>query len=137
MSYGETLMRKIAAAFEVGDLRPLMDAIHKDIVWKSGSTQMGLFRFSGVHNERSGVQNVTANIAKKFIFKKFQPREIVGNDDVIWGLFDAEIAYDVEKNDAPPQVTLEIAVRWRLKDGKIIEHQGFFDTMSLLSQMGA
>lgn len=28
----ELLMRKIAAAFEVGDLRPLMNAIHQDIV---------------------------------------------------------------------------------------------------------
>jgi hypothetical protein len=29
-----------------------------------------------------------------------------------------------------------MAIRWRLKDGKIIEHQGFFDTASLLIQQG-
>ena len=31
----------------------------------------------------------------------------------------------------------EFAVRWRLKDGKIIEHQAFWDTASLLIQQGA
>jgi len=29
-------------------------------------------------------------------------------------------------------LAFEMAIRWRLKDGKIIEHQGFFDTASLL-----
>lgn len=51
-------------------------------------------------------------------------------------MFDAEVAYEVESNKNPPVAQLEIAVRWRLKDGRIIEHQGFFGTMALLGQMG-
>jgi hypothetical protein len=30
-----------------------------------------------------------------------------------------------------------MAFRWRLKDGKIIEHQGFWDTASLMIQQGS
>jgi hypothetical protein len=32
------------------------------------------------------------------------------------------------------EVDLEIAIRWLLKEGKIIEHHSFFDTASLLIQ---
>jgi ketosteroid isomerase-like protein len=133
----EALMRMITAAFEVGDLRPLFAAVHKDIVWKAASPRTNLFRFGGVHRQREGVMDVTAQIAMDYVFRSFKPREIVTKGDVVWGLFDVEA--DFESSGSVPQtkqVKLEVAIRWRLKDGKIIEHQSFFDTASLLMQQG-
>jgi EAL domain-containing protein (putative c-di-GMP-specific phosphodiesterase class I) len=39
-------------------------------------------------------------------------------------------------NEPKRNIALEMAIRWRLKDSKIIEHQAFFDTASLLVQQG-
>jgi ketosteroid isomerase-like protein len=133
----EELMRTIAAAFERGDLRPLMDSIHPDIVWKSASSHVGLFRFGGAYQDRTGILDVTSKIAMDYTFRFFKPREIIARGDVVWGLFDAEMDYQPLGQNLPPKaIRLEIAIRWRLKDGKIIEHQAFFDTASLLAQQG-
>jgi ketosteroid isomerase-like protein len=133
----EELMRVVTAAFEAGDLRPLLSAVHKDIVWKAASPRTNLFRFGGVHQKREGVLDVTAQIAMDYVFRRFKPREILARGDVVWGLFDVEADFEFQSGKPGPKpVRLEIAIRWRLKDGKIIEHQAFFDTASLLEQRG-
>jgi ketosteroid isomerase-like protein len=133
----EKLMRTVTAAFEVGDLRPLFASVHKDIVWKAASPRTNLFRFGGVHQQREGVMDVTAQIAMDYVFRSFKPREIIARDDVVWGLFDVEADYEFHSGvPGLKPVKLEIAIRWRIKDGKIIEHQAFFDTASLLMQRG-
>jgi len=45
----------VTHAFAQGDLRPLTMAVHKDIVWKTASPRVGLFRFGGVHRRRASV----------------------------------------------------------------------------------
>jgi hypothetical protein len=72
-----------------------------------------------------------------------KPREIVAAGNVVWGLFDVELDYDpsrgvddIGKSKHSKSAELEVAIRWRLKDEKIIEHQAFFDTASLLIQQG-
>jgi ketosteroid isomerase-like protein len=133
----EALMRKVAAAFEKGDLKPLMESIHPGIVWKSASGDTNLFRFAGPHRDRSGVLDVTAKIAMEYTFQRFHPREIIAKGDVVWGLFDAEVSYQpFNLGEARKMATMEIAIRWQLKDGKIIEHQAFFDTAKLLKDQG-
>lgn len=133
----EELMRVVATAFGAGDLRPLLAAVHKDIVWKAASPHTNLFRFGGVHQKREGVMDVTAQIAMDYAFRSFKPREIIAKGDVVWGLFDVEADSEYRGGKSPPKpVKLDIAIRWRLKDGKIIEHQAFFDTASLLVQRG-
>ena len=133
----EDLMRMVVAAFEVGDLRPLLSAVHKDIVWKAASPHTNLFRFGGTHQKREGVMDVTAQIAMDYVFRSFKPREIIAKGDVVWGLFDVEADFEFQNGKPGPKpAKLDIAIRWRLKDGKIIEHQAFFDTASLLMQRG-
>jgi ketosteroid isomerase-like protein len=135
MSDAEKLMRDVATAFGKGDLQPLLDAIHPQVVWKAAATQAGLFRFGGEYHQRAGVREVTAGIAMDYTFYRFDPREIIANGDVAWGLFDAEIGYKpLNEKDQPQRIKLEMAIRWKLKDGKIFEHQAFFDTASLLIQ---
>ncbi len=135
---GAELMRKVVAAFEKSDLQPLYDAIHEDIVWKTASQQDGLFRFGGEYTNRAGLLEILATLSNAYTFYCFQPKEIISSGETVWGHFDVGLYYEPKDADQPKRhITLEMAIRWRLKDGKIIEHQGFFDTASLLVQQGA
>ena len=131
----EELMRTVVAAFEKSDLKPLLDALHQDVVWKSASRQEGLFSFQGEYRNRAGVTEVLSHISKDYTFHRMKPRDITAAGDVVWGLFDVEVRYDAKGKAADAKnVALEIAIRWRLKDGKIIEHQAFLDTAYLMMQ---
>ena len=110
-----------------GHLRPLFAAVHRDIVWKSAAPHDHLFRFGGVHQRRAGVMEVTGEIASEYIFNRFQPMEIAVNGDVVWGLFDAEVKYQpVGDKHVYPPLQLDIAIRWRIQDGKIIEWSDYY-----------
>ena len=129
------LMKRVAAAFEKSDLQPLFDAIHEKIVWKSASAVDGFFRFGGTYLGSVGVKEVTARLATKYSFHRFTPKEIVSSGDVVWGLFHVEGTYH-PRGSKPVKVEFEVAIRWRVKDQKVVEHQAFFDTASLLAQQG-
>ncbi len=134
----EELMVTVTAAFERSDLRPLLAALDDDIVWKSASRVGGPFSFQGDYLTRSGVVEVLSNISRDYTFQSMKPREVVAKGDVVWGLFDAAVRFDRKGTiDEPRTVALEIAIRWRVRDGKIVEHQAFFDTAHLLLQQGS
>jgi ketosteroid isomerase-like protein len=139
----EELMRQVVAGFESADLEPLIAALHDNVVWKSASKQDMVFRFGGDYCTKLGVLDALSDILMDYTINQMRPREIVAAGDVVWGLFDVELDYDptrgmdaVGKSEQCRSVELEVAIRWRLKDEKIIEHQAFFDTASLLIQQG-
>lgn len=128
------MMRTIVAAFAELDLQPLLDAVHEDVVWRSASKLEGPFSFRGEYRNRAGVRELLSIISKDYTFEHMKPKEIVASGDVIWGLFDVGLRYDAKgKGVVPAIVALDMAIRWRLKDNKIIEHQAFFDTALLLA----
>jgi ketosteroid isomerase-like protein len=134
---GAELMRTVAAGFEKSNLQPLLEAMHEDIVWKTASKEEGVFRFGGEYRGRPGVLDVLSKISMDFTFQRLTPREILASDDVVWGLFDAALSFDPKgRSVSPNSVNLDMAIHWRLKDGKVIEHQAFFDTAALLMQQG-
>jgi ketosteroid isomerase-like protein len=128
----ETLMRTVAKAFENGDLQPLFDAVDDKIVWNTASVPGGTFRFGGGYSKRIGVTEILSRISAAYIFRRFEPVEIVADGDRLWGLFQVEADYLPTGKD----VNIEIAIRWRVQNNKIVEHQGFLDTVSLLMQQG-
>ena len=81
------LMRNVAAGIARSDLRPLLDAIHDEIVWKSASTHEGLFRFSGEYRNRPGVLELLSQIAMDYTFHHFRPIEVLAGGDIVWGHF--------------------------------------------------
>ena len=135
---GEELMRTVMAAFQVSDLRPLLAALHDDVVWKSASKEKGFFSFQGDYRNKSGIMEVLSNIANDYTFHHMTPKEILAVGDVVWGYFDVGLRFNAKgKTPRPKTVELEMAIRWRLKDGKIIEHKAFFDTVYLLTHQRA
>jgi len=132
---GAELMRKVVAAFAQSDLKPLLDALHEDVVWKSASKNKGLFSFHGEYRNRAGVLEALSNISKDYTFHHMRPKEILAAGDVVWGYFDVDLTYDAKgKTFEKAPLQLVMVIRWQLKDGKIIEHQAFFDTAYLLMQ---
>ncbi len=124
-------MIAVMEAFKHGDLRVLKDVIHDDIVWKS-TAPAPLFRFGGERSKREHINDLLALIFATYLFRRFDPKEIVAENDIVWGLFEVEAVY----LPARATVRTDFAMRWRVRDGKIVEHQGFFDTASVLLQQG-
>ena len=137
MTNGVELMRTVTAAFAKGDLQPLMAALHPDINWQTASRRQGPFKFHGDYHGRAGATEVLATISKDYTFFRLEPKEIIASGDVVWGYFDAGLFYDAKgTGTARRSVEIEMAIRWHLKDGKVIEHKAFFDTAELLRQQG-
>ena len=55
---------------------------------------------------------------------------MMAEGEVVWGLFDVEAQYQPTGRI----LKMAIAIRWRVRDGKLLEHQAFFDTANLLAQ---
>lgn len=135
----EELMDSVTRAFGKADLRPLFESLHHEVVWTSASGLNGPFRFSGQYHSVVGVQEVLSKLFTRYVFKRLDAQEIVAKGDTVWGLFDAEVdCLPLDGSSLPPRrIPFEMAVRWRLKDGKIIEHRAFFDTASFLAKQNA
>ena len=132
---GPSLMCKVVAGFEKSDMGPLLDVMHDEIVWKSANRYDALFRSKGEYRTRPRVVELLTDLFRNYRFHRFEPKEIVAIGDVVWGHFDVVLSFEPKRSGiVSKQVDLEIAIRWRLKDDKIIEHQSFFDTASLLIQ---
>ena len=125
------LMLSVIPAFRKGDLQPLFDALSPDVVWKATAPRE-FFRFGGTYRGLLEMKEYTALLFSRYSFVRFDPKTITAKGDQIWGLFEAEALHRTSNK----YVTSDIAIRWTVRDGKIIEHQGMFDTASVLMQQG-
>lgn len=125
------LMLSVFAAFRDGHLEPLFAAISPDVVWTSTAPRE-FFRFGGTYRGIAGMKEYTALLFSRYSFVRFAPRLVTAKGDQVWGLFDAEARH------APSgrYVKSDIMVRWTVRDGRITEHQGLFDTAAVLLQQG-
>jgi len=125
------LMLTVTAGFKSGNLEPLFAAIDADITWKVMAPRE-FFRFGGVYHGVSGVREYTALLFSVYHFVRLKPLTVTAKGDEVWGLFDAEALH----RPSGRYVRSVISIYWRMKDGRIAEHQGFFDTASVLMQQG-
>ena len=125
------LMLSVFAAFRDGHLEPLFAALSPDVVWTSTAPRE-FFRFGGTFRGLPGMKEYTALLFSRYSFVRFEPKGITAKGDQVWGLFAAEALH----RPSGKYVSSDIAIRWTIKDGKITEHQGIFDTASVLMQQG-
>jgi ketosteroid isomerase-like protein len=129
--FNRNLMLSVIAAFKKGDLQPLFEALSPEVVWKATAPRE-FFRFGGTHHGLAGMKEYTALLFSRYSFVRFEPKTVTAKGDQIWGLFEAEALH----RTSGKYVTSDITIRWAVKDGKITEHQGMFDTASVLLQQG-
>jgi len=127
----KTLMLSVTAAFADGNLEPLFAAVSPEVVSKATAPR-AFFRFGGTHRGLAGMKEYTALLFSRYHFTRFVPRILTAKDDQVWGLFEAEALHQ----PSGKYVQTEISIRWTVKDGKITEHQDFFDTAGVLMQQG-
>jgi ketosteroid isomerase-like protein len=129
--FNRSLMLSVFAALKESDLVPLFDALHPEVVWKATAPKE-FFRFGGTHRGIAGMREYTALLFSRYHFVRFQPKSVAAKGDQVFGLFEAEAKH----RPSGRTVKSDIAIRWTVRDGKIIEHQGFFDTAGVLIQQG-
>jgi len=130
MEKSEQLMRSVTGALGKNDFSPFLAALHDDVVWVSAAEAGGPFRFGGEYRTRMGVEYGLSRVRAGYVIKKFDVKEIIAGKDAVWGLFDAELLYAPYLMTWIPsqEISIEMAIRWKLKDDRIIEHRSFFDT---------
>lgn len=126
-----TLMLEVMAAFRDGHLDPLFDILDDDVVWIS-TAPSEFFRFGGVRQGRVGVREYTALLFVGYHYTRFEPRIVTAKGDQVWGLFEIEALHRASGR----YVRTDASILWTLKDGKLVSHQGFFDTAGVLMQQG-
>ena len=125
------LMLSVFAGLKDSDLGPLFDAIHPDVVWKVTAPKE-FFRFGGTYRGIAGMREYTALLFSRYHFVRFQPKHVTAKGDQVFGLFEAQAKH----RPSGRYVKSDISVRWTVCQGKIVEHQGFFDTAGVLIQQG-
>lgn len=130
-AFNKALMLSVIAAFKEGNLEPLFAAISPDVVWKA-SAPPEFFRFGGTYLGIKGMHEFTALLSSRYHFTRFTPKIVTAAGDQVWGVFDAEALHQPSGR----YVRFEISQRWTVQDGKITEHQCFFDTAGVLMQQG-
>ncbi|HEX4160466.1 MAG TPA: nuclear transport factor 2 family protein [Rhizomicrobium sp.] len=138
MTPEEQFMKTLVEAWGHADMRPVFDALDDDIVWKSGSTvDDGRFRFGGEYRGRDSVLALLSKISTAYFFSEYETKEVVSKGEIVWGLFLVKGNYaPIASGKAPQRFAFDTAMRWRVRNGKVIEAQTFFDTAALLAQQG-
>jgi ketosteroid isomerase-like protein len=127
----KNLMLSITAAWKDGNLEPLFAALHPDVVWRATAPRE-FFRFGGTHRGISGVREYTALLCSRYHMIRFAPRSVTAKGDQVWGLFEVEALHQ----PTGKYVKSDASLCWTVRDGRILEHQGFFDTAGVLLQQG-
>jgi ketosteroid isomerase-like protein len=127
----KNLMLSVFRAFKDGDLEPLFAAISEDVVWRS-TAPPEFFRFGGTHLGRAGMKEFTALLLSRFHLMRFDPKVVVAQGDLVWGQFAAEARHLATGKIA----SADFSIRWVVRNNKLVEHQGIFDTATVLMQLG-
>ena len=127
----KNLMLSVIRALKEGKVEPLFAAACPDIVWKSNAPHE-FFRFGGL---RIGLAELKAHISLVFAqyhFVRFEPKAVLTQGDMVLGQFEVEAFHQRTSKT----VKTDISLRWTVRNGKIVEHHGFFDTAGVLMQQG-
>jgi len=137
MNPSELLMKSVVEAWGTADMRPILVVLDENVVWKSASScEGGVFGFGGTYRGKRSVLSLLSTLSSNYFFERYVAKEIVAKGEVVWGLFDVQGHYLPPKGRKHDRThfNIEMAFRWRIRDGKILEAQSFFDTAALLVQ---
>jgi ketosteroid isomerase-like protein len=137
MTPEEKLMKMVIEAWGQADVNPAYEIIDENIIWKSASTHKnGQFSFGGVYTGKTEVIAHLSKLSTNYFFQRYAAKEIISKGDIVWGLFDTYGSYIPSGSRERKAINFETAFRWRVRDGKVVEVQTFFDTAALLAQQG-
>lgn len=127
----EALIRSIVKNVGDNDFRLLMESLDEEVVWRSNAPST-LFRFGGVHRQRRGVQEFLAQMACEYSFSRYAADTIVATAQEVWTACNLEVRHQLSGRAGATRVASHVT----LKENKIVQYEGFFDTASVLEQTG-
>jgi ketosteroid isomerase-like protein len=130
-SANRALMLSVMAAFRDGQLDPLFDILDDNVIWIS-TAPPEFFRFGGTRRGRAGVKEYTALLFVGYHYTRFEPRGVAAKGDQVWGVFEVEALHRASGR----YVRTDASIAWTIRGGKLVAHQGFFDTAGVLMQQG-
>jgi len=139
MTPEEQLMKTCMEAWGQADNGPVSAALHDDIVWISANGHWDdRIRSGGIHKGRSLAIAQLSKLSTAYFNTSCVAKEIVSSGEVVWGMFQVTSTYAPvgNPNVVRKPVNWELAMRWRVHNGKIMDAQAFFDTAGLLLQQG-
>jgi ketosteroid isomerase-like protein len=129
--FNKDLMLSVVRAFKDSDTAPLFAAMSPYIEWTS-NTPEDFFRFSGICTGLAEVKARVALIFSQYHFVRFQPTAIVTQGDMVLGQFEVEAFHQ----RSGKTVQTGMSIRWTVRSRKIVAHESFFDTATVLLQQG-
>jgi hypothetical protein len=115
-------MRRVAEAFEKADLRPLLMSSPKI-----------LFGSRGRRLTAPDVLELTVEISAGYVFRQFVPKEIICQNDIVWGLFHVEGHYMPPRGQTRQRFQFECAIRWRVQGERFLSTKRFLTPMRCFS----
>jgi ketosteroid isomerase-like protein len=120
-------LNRIIAAYAVGDLGPMLNALHADVVWTSHGPPDQL-RFAGKHDGRDSCLAGLSLMAADFALHSYEIVELVAEGDIVW----MQARLETSRRTGGPRHILDVANRWQFRDGKITSITEYYDSASML-----
>lgn len=127
----EWALRKAIGSLGANDFRPLIDLLHDEVIWISNAS-VAHFRWGGKHVNRSGAVELLSQLASEFSFTRFHVDDLVVCEDDALALSNVEGVHLATSRPA----SVRNVLRMKLRDGKLVRVEGFFDTATVLGQIG-
>jgi ketosteroid isomerase-like protein len=120
-------LRRIISAYGHGDMGPLLEALHPDIVWISHGPPQFL-RFAGKHVGRDNCLVGLSSMGADFALHNYEIVEIVAEGDIVW----MQARLETSRRSGGSRHVIEVANRWQFADGKIVHLTEYYDSASML-----
>jgi ketosteroid isomerase-like protein len=120
-------LHRIIAAYAIGDLTPMLSALHPDVVWTSHGPPDQL-RFAGKHVGRDNCLAGLSLMAADFALHSYEVVELVAEGDIVW----MQARLETSRRTGGPRHVIDVANRWRFRDGKVMSITEYYDSASML-----
>ena len=127
----KALVRRVLAAFGEADIEPLRAAIDPGVVFYSHSPGE-IFRAGGRHEGVADSIAALSALATDFTVHRVEVKEVIGEGDVVW--VTSELEFTARRH--AKRLTLTVASRWLLRDGRILSVDEFWDTCAAALKQG-
>ncbi|MEI9996102.1 MAG: nuclear transport factor 2 family protein [Rhizomicrobium sp.] len=125
-------MRRALKAYGEGDFQPVLQLLHRDVVWTTQAPS-ALFRFGGVHHGHVEAVIGVSTIATDYTLHRYEIAEMIGEGDVVW----MNARLDVTERKSGKHFGVALASRWEFRDGKAIGLTEYFDSATVALLQGS
>jgi ketosteroid isomerase-like protein len=120
-------LHRIIAAYAIGDMAPMLSALHPDVVWTSHGPPDQL-RFAGRHEGRDNCLAGLSLMAADFALHNYEIVELVAEGDIVW----MQARLETSRRTGGPRHIIDVANRWQFRDGKVMSITEYYDSASML-----